>query len=665
MSINISPGVYSKIIDLSTFVQVVPATIGFIAGLTRKGRDNQLVFVGSRSEFMTEWGEPNINDYTKNYGQGPYIAYNHLGESGSLYWMRCLPDDATYSNLKISARLEAEDSTASISITYVDSINNTADLKTALAPGQVQKPLCILYPIGRGDYYNGLGVRFTQHSNPTLNGIYVLDIYERQSEGTDAIIESFEVSFDPYATDVSGDSIFISYVLSTYSSVLRAEMQESDGDYTSGYDLVIRTYDKDAGSVTIILEGYDDIRGVAFPTLRDTKQDFSDWETETETGNANYLIIAKDGKGIEIWGWLGGAIGEENDEIVVFKERNLSVSDRGWNGDVSSFSSSNITYEIKKARANIATPFVSAIPKPLKKGSEGSLRAATGVIDPTTAESLLEQAYSGLLTGADGNYVDSILDTDLVYFSIVYDAGYPSDVKTAISTLCNTRRDCIAIIDNGDNSTFELASSKRTAVHTFNNYYVSIYEPFNKVSDIFSGNDIWVSPVYHLSYLLPRNDNIAEIWFAAAGFNRGAIESIKELRFNPKLGQRDQMYLKQLNPICKFSAGYVVWGQLTSQAKASAMQDLNIVRLVLYAKKAIEQYCRNFIFEQNDPITWGQVAGAITDFLEVIKNRRGLDNFSIDVGATEYEKKTKTFHVNVTLQPTRVVEKIELNFYIK
>jgi hypothetical protein len=168
-----------------------------------------------------------------------------------------------------------------------------------------------------------------------------------------------------------------------------------------------------------------------------------------------------------------------------------------------------------------------------------------------------------------------------------------------------------------------------------------------------------------MSYLIPRNDNVAELWFAAAGFNRGSIDSIKELRYNPRLAQRDQMYLKQLNPIVKFSAGYVVWGQLTSQAKASALQDLNIVRLVLYCKRAIEQYCRFFIFEQNDQITWTQVAGSIVDFLEIIKNKRGLDSYSIDVGATDYEKKTKKFHVNIILQPTRVVEQIELNFYIQ
>jgi hypothetical protein len=59
------------------------------------------------------------------------------------------------------------------------------------------------------------------------------------------------------------------------------------------------------------------------------------------------------------------------------------------------------------------------------------------------------------------------------------------------------------------------------------------------------------------------------------------------------------------------------------------------------------------------------VSSAIVDFLDVIKNKRGLDSYNVEVGATEYEKKTKKFHVNITLQPTRVVEQIELNFFIE
>jgi len=248
---------------------------------------------------------------------------------------------------------------------------------------------------------------------------------------------------------------------------------------------------------------------------------------------------------------------------------------------------------------------------------------------------------------------------------MVFDCGYEDDVKTSISTLVQTRRDCVALMDNGDNSTFNASITARENTHVFNNYYCALYESYNKIYDTFTGQDIWVSPIYHMSYLAPRNDNVSELWYAIAGFNRTAIDTIKELRYNPKLGQRDQLYLKQLNPIVKFSQGYAPFSQLTTQAKASAMQDLNIVRLVLYIKRAFEQFCRYFIFEMNDAITWSKVSNQMTAFLEVVKQKRGLYSYSVSVGATDYEKKTKQFHANIVLEPTRVVEKINLNFFIK
>jgi hypothetical protein len=649
MATNISPGVYSKIIDLSTYVQAVPGTIGFICALTEKGRDNELLFIGSRSELISEFGEPDINTYGANYGQGLYMAYNYLGESGSLYFMRCLPDDAAFSNLRIDVVQGDCDSSATVSIAYVDSLNTEAEIETNMSTqvGTTYR-LCMLYPIGRGEYYNGLGVRFTSHTNPLLNGVYVMDVYEKQSDGQDVIIESFEVSFDPAATDTAGASIYIEDILETYSSVLRAK------NGTSGYNIAVKVFDKDIGTVSVNST-------VGSATLTDDKQDFSSWETSA--GCATYMIIAKDGRGKTIYGFMGAASGDDDETISVYDNRNLDSTSvtvvQQWLGDVSTFDvNSTITYEVKRTNADISTAFTSSVPKPLKKGSDGSLKDASGDLVTAEATSVLANGYAGTID-------PEVLDTDSKYFSLVFDCGYPSNVKTQIVTLSQTREDCIGILDNGDNASYTVSINSRQNTHTYNTFYAAIYESYDKVYDTFTGKDVWFSPIFHMSYILPRNDAVSELWFAAAGFNRATISTIKELRFNPKLGQRDQMYLNQLNPIVKFTAGYVVWSQLTTQSKASAMQDLNIARLVLYIKRALEQFSINFVFEQNDAVTWGQVAANITEFLETVKKRRGLSSYTVSVGATDYEKKTKTFHVNVELEPVRTAEKIELNFFIE
>ena len=571
-----------------------------------------------------------------------------------------MPDDASFSNIRIDATLAVGDSTATISTTYVDTIssNTMSELRTALQPSGDIYPIGVLHPIGRGQHYNGLGVRFTEHSNPLNIGIYIMDIYEKQSDGSESIIESFEISFDPYASDDTGDSIWIQYVLAVYSNVMRFEMTtDGETDYTDGYELAIKRFDKEVGTVSINLTALT-------ASITDTKQDFEEWESTSTP--YTYLVEALDARGVSLYGWIGDAAGSEGDAAEIYADRLLTT--RGWNGDTSSFDDADeITYEVRKSKISIATAFASSTPVAMKKGSDGSLRNADGTINTTTATQLLSQGYLGQLTSKEDGVtpVDDVLDLENIYYSIVFDCGYPSDVKTSISTLVQTRRDCVAILDNGDNANYTASLASRNNTHTFNNYFCAIYECYNKVYDSFTGQDVWFSPVYHMSYLLPRNDNVAEVWYAAAGFNRAPIDTIKELRFNPRLGQRDQMYLKQINPIVKFNPGYTVWGQLTTQVRPSALQDLNIVRLVLYCKRALEQFCRFFIFEQNDQLTWGQVSTQISLFLSDIQQRRGLYSYSVEVNATSYELKTKTFHVNVTLEPTRVVEKIKLNFFIK
>ncbi len=657
---NISPGVYTKIIDLSAYVSEVPGTIGLICGLTIKGEDNKLKFYSSRMDLLNEMGEPNIADFGKNYGQGMYCAYNYLGESGALYFMRCMPDDASYANLLISADMGAADATASITTSYIGKTdaNSKAELRTQLEAAGDSNPVCVLYPIGRGEWYNALAVRFTEHSNPLVFDIYTLDVYERQSDGSEVIIESYDISFDPFAVDDTGDSIFIESILETYSPQLRCMMMRANDEWSAGYELNFKIYDKDvSANVTVDL---------ASAELTDPKQDFDDW-TPSGVTVRDYMIIAKDGRGNTITGWVD-SIGADDDTAIVCPSRFQADAATGWNGDTASFDvNSEITYIVKKSNTSLATAFVSADPVPLKRGSDGSLRNDDGSVDTTEAKNALAAGYAGTLTDPEdgSSVVDDVLDTDTIYFSLVFDCGYPSDVKNYISTLVQTRRDCVAIMDNGDSANFTEAIASRQDVNVYNTYFVALYEEYNKVFDVFTGGDVWFSPIYHMSYLLPRNDRVAELWWAAAGFNRAAIDTIKELRFNPRLGQRDQFYLSQLNPIVKFKEGYVVWGQLTSQAKASALQDLNIVRLILYIKRALEEFCKFFIFEMNDAITWGQVSTSVVEFLETIKKKRGLYAYSVEVGATEYEIKKKTFHVNVILQPTRVVEKIELNFFIK
>ena len=161
-----------------------------------------------------------------------------------------------------------------------------------------------------------------------------------------------------------------------------------------------------------------------------------------------------------------------------------------------------------------------------------------------------------------------------------------------------------------------------------------------------------------------KNDIIGKPWYAVAGFNRGENNSIKEMRFIAKQADRERFYPKQINPITKINNKYIPYSQLTTLGRMSPLNDVNSVRVILYCKRALKNFCLGYIFEQNDQQTWTSVATDISEFLSIVQQERGLDSYTIEVSATDYEKKLKKFHVNVTLAPTPTTEQISLNFFI-
>lgn len=570
MGQHVAPGVYTKIIDLSEYVRSVPSTIGFIPIISDMGPDNQLVFTNAR-DFFYDFGTPNINYASKLFSQGPYVCSSFLKESDSLYVVRCLPDDADFSNMVIMAEPTGglgTDSTSDITVASQSGINSLNEIDTILQDPQAS---VVFYGIGRGEKYDDFRINISKHVNPQLSDptnvgsndiIYILDLYRRQSENGDGgepqyeIIGSFEVSFNPNRLDNAGESMFIEDIVNRYSKYIKCKV---DPD-----------------------------------------------------------------KCLE-------AIGNDCD---------------------------------------FSQPFING-PINLQNGSSGSLFDSSGKVNQSIATQVLAQAYMGQLkknflsnTGTP-LYVNEVLDTDNFYFTIILDGGYPTDVKTAIYTMVQTRKDCIALVDNGDNSSPAEALNERDTNHTYNTKYMALYECYSKVYDFYTGRDIWITPVYHMANIVPYTDNVAELWYAPAGFNRATIATIKELRFSPMIGDRDLFYLNQINPIVKFNVGYTVYSQLTTQRRPTALQDFNITNLLLYIKRALEQFTKFYVFEMNDQFTWSAISSEITKFLKIIQNKRGLYNFAVEVGANEYELKARQIHVNATLSPTRVVEQVHLNFFIK
>ncbi|MFW6002068.1 MAG: phage tail sheath C-terminal domain-containing protein [archaeon] len=619
---NIIPGVYTKIMDLSTYVRQVPSIIGFIPIICERGPDNKLVHTNAR-DFYKDFGEPNILYAGSNFGQGPYVADSFLSQSDSLYVIRCLPDGsaegedaAAWSNVVLhyvdveeldeppeypdavgrykvgtgTGDWENQDGMISewddeeeewvfydpeeypgkqykVEALPVENLTNDNSLeKESLNEIEyIDNPIAVFYGIGRGEFYDNFMIEILEHANPyrSHEGVYRLNIYQKQRGVADQQLEVGELS-DRFE------------VIDSFEFSMDANAVDDDGDSMYLEDVVDR-YSK-------------------------------------------YV-------GVKVFG---------DEAQKVFKDK-INMGDASAAGG-----------------------------NRLENGNSGSLFDSNGDIDTTTATRILSEAYLGSLTKTNGDRLDDVLNTEEHYFNIVMDGGYPDEVKHQIDTLVrNERRDALGIFAYGDYNTPSDEITARDEDLTFNTMYMAGFAPYGKVWDRYTGRDIWMNPVYHMASIIPYTQNVAERWSAPAGFNRASIPGIKELRYRLTQSQRSQFYLKQINPIVFFSGGYTVFSQLTTMKRPSALQNINIVNLILYVKRALKQFTEHYIFENNDEETHSAIREEINAFLEEVQARRGLYSFSVNVYAEEKHKKQGIINVDVELTPMRVAKKIYLNFFIK
>ena len=159
-------------------------------------------------------------------------------------------------------------------------------------------------------------------------------------------------------------------------------------------------------------------------------------------------------------------------------------------------------------------------------------------------------------------------------------------------------------------------------------------------------------------------DNISFPWFASAGYTRGLVTSIKARQ---KLTQtdRDTLYQGRINPIATFSdVGTVIWGNKTLQVADSALNRLNVRRLLLQARKLISAVAIRLLFEQNDQIVRQQFLDSVNPILDSIRRDRGLYDFRVTVSSTPEDLDANRLVGKIYLKPTKALEFIDIEFFI-
>lgn len=282
--------------------------------------------------------------------------------------------------------------------------------------------------------------------------------------------------------------------------------------------------------------------------------------------------------------------------------------------------------------------------------------------DCSTGTSDGSRAYKKALDNiANPDFYDINL---LVLPGIVYEL-HPYVANYALN-ICESRGDCFYIMDLAQASA-TITSAVNLAVLLDTNYAAAYY-PWIRVLDDNINKLVFVPPSVALPEVFAYNDNVAAEWFAPAGLNRGGIPGAAGVRTRLAQVQRDQLYEGKVNPIAQFPGqGICVWGQKTLQRRSSALDRVNVRRLLITVKKFIASSARFLVFEQNVESTRRRFLNIVNPYLANVQERSGLYAFRVIMDETNNTPDVIDRNILVGqlyLQPTKTAEFIKLEFNI-
>ena len=486
-----------------------------------------------------------------------------------------------------------------------------------------------------------------------------------------------------------GDSLLVGRVTSgSYTAASSSLIPTGSGGPTSGLSpFVLETLAKG----TIMNTGTQELSGGALAT---GSADNIRWEiTGTDEAQGTFSLLIRRGDD------------NTNAKTVLESYQNISLDPKANNyiarviGDQvqeiredngtyyleSTGSYANVSRYVRVKAVNFKTPDYfdntgtakNAYTGSLPTASSGSFGAADGTPFTERTANFYEAAGTGVdkdaqgVTGSDyTTMLNLFANKDEYQFNLITVPGLnKSDHSTEVVTLINnaqSRGDNLAVVDMDGYGT-PLATITSTAAG-IDSSYAATYWPWLQTADPDTGDNVWVPASTMMPAVYAFNDNSSEAWFAPAGFNRGGLATVVRAERKLTQGNRDTLYAGKVNPIATFpNQGVVVFGQKTLQKRASALDRVNVRRLLIELKSYISQVGDNLVFEQNTIATRNNFLAQVNPYLESVQQRQGL--YAFKVVMDESNNTADVIDRNeligqIYIQPTRTAEYVILDFNV-
>ena len=307
-----------------------------------------------------------------------------------------------------------------------------------------------------------------------------------------------------------------------------------------------------------------------------------------------------------------------------------------------------------------------------KTGSKGSVGLANGTFTTFITSEGDDGINSDFYAYLNGIYTFN--NPEAVNINVFATPGIDlrdnvSLIENAVDMVEVDRADSLYVMTTPDTDVDGVAFTTGEAVDLVDNSgidsnYSATYWPWIQMNDTENNRYVWLPPTVEVMRNIALTDNIAFPWFAAAGLNRGTTNAVKA-RVKLKLDDRDNLYEGRINPMATFSdVGVVIFGNKTLQIRESALNRINVRRLLLQARKLISAVSIRLLFEQNDEVVRNQFLSLVNPILDNIRKERGLTDFRVVLDDTPESIDRNELNGRIFVKPTRSLEYISIEFNI-
>tara|TARA_R100001460_G_scaffold266_5_gene1163 strand:- start:9142 stop:10836 length:1695 start_codon:yes stop_codon:yes gene_type:complete len=473
-----------------------------------------------------------------------------------------------------------------------------------------------------------------------------------------------------------GDSLLVTRVVSgSYTSATSSIIE--NGDSTNS--LILETISEGEIMNSTSTEGAGGI-------LPSGSKDNVRWEiASANTSSGNFTLVVRQGndkenKKVNLEVWNNVSLDPYSERFIskVIGDQKLNYNPSTEQLEISGSYPNASRYVRVKSISNLTPNYLdnNGIAKSEFTGSipvigSGSFGAATGALGAGA------NFYGDVSTQTQGlvaaNYTNAIAllnNIESYKFNVISAPGLTDESHSSlISTLItNTqeRGDAILVYDStnhtsGINTAISEASGRDTS-------YAATYFPWVSLIDPGTGRYVWVPASTLIPGVYANNDKKAAPWFAPAGINRGGLSGVLRTQFKLTQGNRDSLYEANINPLATLPReGVVVFGQKTLQKDASALDRVNVRRLLISLKNYIRQISDTIVFEQNTATTRNSFLARVTPYLETVQQKQGLYAFKVVMDDSNNGPDVidrNQLIGQVYIQPTRTAEFISVDFIL-